>query len=149
MAQCHSHCGSWQRSDTSVAILSKELSLPAWSARWSLSASLEHSLPHVVSHGLAALFLVLPDHVPDLFDPIDDLPKSHKRICLSIPTYLRTLTLWHVLRPPSRPSTRTQTEHAAQLSAPHLLGRSEVHVPHIVSSRSGLLHQSTQFGHCR
>ena len=26
-----------------------------------LDASLEHSLPHLVNHGLAALFLVLPD----------------------------------------------------------------------------------------
>ena len=38
-----------------------------------LDVSLEHSLPHIVSHGLPALFLVLPDKVSELFDPIDEL----------------------------------------------------------------------------
>ena len=38
-----------------------------------LDGSLKHGLPQVVSHGLAALFLVLPGQVPELFDPIDEL----------------------------------------------------------------------------
>ena len=127
-----------------------------------LDASLEHSLPHVVSHGLAALFLALPDQVPELFDPIDELSELAEvnqknlpehadvpRGCLRLVVFRErlprrsTLTPWHVLQSPLRLSTRAQTEHVVQLSAAHLLGRSEVHVPHVASSRSGLFHQST------
>ena len=128
-----------------------------------LDASLEHSLPHVVSHGLTALFLALPDQVPELFDPIDepseltevtqenqperaDVPRGGLRLVMlreRLPR-LGTFTLWHVLQSPLRLPARDQAEQAAQLSAPHLLGRSEVHVPHVVGRRPGLFRQSTQ-----
>ena len=50
----------------------------------------------------------LPDQVPELFDPIDELSE------------LPEVTQWNL------------PEHVAQLSAPHLHGRSEVYVPHVV-----------------
>ena len=121
-----------------------------------LDASLEHSLLRV----LAAVFLVLPDQAPDLFDPIDELSELLEVIqenlpedadvprgCLRLVVFrerlprLSTLTLWHVRQPPLGLSTRVQTEHAVQLPAPHRLGRCEVHVPHVVGSRTGQLHQ--------
>ena len=82
-----------------------------------LHASLEHGLLHVVSHGLAALFLVLPDQMPELFDPIDELSEHPEVIQENLPEHadvprgglplvvlrerlprLSTFTLWHVLQ---------------------------------------------------
>ena len=90
-----------------------------------LVAGLELSLPHVVSHGLAALFLVVPDQVAELFDPIDvlgelleviqeNLPEHADvlRGCLRLVVFrerlprLSTFYLWHVLQPSLRFSTR-------------------------------------------
>ena len=81
-----------ERVDTSVPILSKELSLPACSTtmapdRRVLAASLEHGLPHVVSHGLTALFLALLDQVPELFDPIDELSELPEVIQENLPEH--------------------------------------------------------------
>ena len=128
-----------------------------------LDASLEHSLPHIVSHGLPALLLVLPDQVPELFDSINGLCELPEVVQENLPEHsdiprgcfrlivfreylprLCTLSLRHVLQSPLRLPTRTQAEHVVQLS-PHLLGCSEVHVPHVVSSTSCLFHQRTQF----
>ena len=50
-------------------------------------ASLEHSLPHIVSHGLPALFLVLSDQVPQLFDPIDELSELPEVIQENLPMW--------------------------------------------------------------
>ena len=129
-----------------------------------LDASLEHSLPHIVSNGLPALFLVLPDQVSELFDSIDELCELPEVIQENLPEHsdiprgcfrlivfreylprLCTLSLWHVLQSPLRLSTRTQTEHVVQLSAPHLLGCSEVYVQHVRNISSCLFHQCTQF----
>ena len=52
-----------------------------------LDASLEHSLPHVVSHGLAALFLVLPGQVLELFDPIHELSEHPEVIQENLPEH--------------------------------------------------------------
>ena len=123
--------------------------MPAWNT----------ALPHVVSHRLATLFLVLTDQVPELFVPTDELSGPPEVTQDNLPKHadvprgcirLVEINLWHVLQPPLRFSTRDETEHVVQLSAPHLLGPSEVHVPHVLSSGSGLFHQSTQFGRdCR
>ena len=114
-----------------AAILSKELRLPAWRGRWSvIDTSLLpvwNSMPHVVSHGLAALFLVVPDQVAELFDPIDvlsELPEviqenlpEHADVpcgCLKLAVFrerlpsLSTFYLWHVLQPSLRFSSRAQ-----------------------------------------
>ena len=127
-----------------------------------LDASLELSLPHIVSHGLPALFLVLPDMVSELFNPIDELCELPEVIQENLPEHydiprgcfrlvmlreylprLCTLSLRHVLQSPLRFSTRTQTEHVVQLSAPHLLGRCEMYVQHVVYIDSCLFHQCT------
>ena len=127
-----------------------------------LVAGLEHSLPHVVSHGLAALFLVVPDQVAELFDPIDVLSELPEVIQENLPELVVVFgsqcseNALHT----SAPSTfgtfcnllcasPLLPKHVVQqLSAPHLLGRSEVHVLHVISSssRSGVFHQSTHFG---
>ena len=52
-----------------------------------LDASLEYSLPHVVSHGLTALFLVLPDQVPELFGPVDELSELPEVIQENLPEH--------------------------------------------------------------
>ena len=102
------------------------------------------------------------DHVPELFDPFGELSEAPEVIQENLPEHadvprgglrlvvfrerhprLSTFTLWHVLQSLLRLPARAQAEHVVQLSAPHLLGRSEVHVPHVVG-RPGLFHQSTQ-----
>ena len=128
-----------------------------------LDASLEHSLPHIVSHGLTAL-LVLSDQVPELFEHIDeltelpevtqdnlpdnaDVPRGSLRLVVFRERLPRIgpFALWHILQSPLRLSARAQAEHVVQLSAPHLLDRSEAHFPHVVSRRPGLFHQRPQF----
>ena len=42
-------------------------------------------MPNVVSHGLAALFLGLPDQVPEQLDPIDELSELPEVIQEDLP----------------------------------------------------------------
>ena len=85
-----------------------------------LDASLEHSLPHVVSHGLTALLLVLPDQVPELFDPIDELSELPEVIQENLPEHADVPRggLRLVMFSPSTPLARSAVSSAAVCSTP-------------------------------